>query len=93
VIPSYVESLNSKQTFVSDEPDVTEYLKSSTNLRFTLSLEEGLDYSDQLFVLLPQQNDRKSSNKQIVIGCTVLPGYISGVARFLISDCHISLLF
>eukprot|EP00698_Gefionella_okellyi_P011166 TRINITY_DN2929_c0_g1_i2.p1 TRINITY_DN2929_c0_g1~~TRINITY_DN2929_c0_g1_i2.p1 ORF type:complete len:303 (-),score=44.59 TRINITY_DN2929_c0_g1_i2:40-948(-) len=34
-----------------------------------------------------KQNDRKVSNKHVVIGCTVLPGYIANVATFLLGNC------
>ena len=32
-------------------------------------------------------NERKVKNKHIVIGCTVIPGYIQDVGKFLIKDC------
>jgi UDPglucose 6-dehydrogenase len=32
-------------------------------------------------------NARKVANKHIVIGCTVIPGYIEGVGKYLIQDC------
>jgi hypothetical protein len=44
---AYVEKLNSK-TFDSPEPLVSQYLKESTNFRATLSLDEGLAYSDKV---------------------------------------------
>jgi len=37
--------------------------------------------------LLMSINDRKPSNKHIIIGCTVLPGYTRNTARFLLKDC------
>lgn len=37
--------------------------------------------------LLLNINSNKVSDKNIIIGCTVLPGYISKVARYLIKDC------
>jgi UDPglucose 6-dehydrogenase len=32
-------------------------------------------------------NERKVQNKHIVIGCTVIPGYITEIGNFLIQDC------
>jgi nucleotide sugar dehydrogenase len=37
-------------------------------------------------------NNRKVENKHIIIGCTVIPGYISKVGRYLVSDCKGSTL-
>jgi UDPglucose 6-dehydrogenase len=32
-------------------------------------------------------NAKKVANKHIVIGCTVIPGYIEGTGKYLIQDC------
>jgi UDPglucose 6-dehydrogenase len=32
-------------------------------------------------------NAKKVANKHIVIGCTVIPGYIEGTGNYLIQDC------
>ncbi len=32
-------------------------------------------------------NARKVANKHIVIGCTIIPGYIEETGTFLIQDC------
>ena len=32
-------------------------------------------------------NSKKVANKHIVIGCTVIPGYIEGTGKYLIQDC------
>jgi len=37
--------------------------------------------------LLMSINEKKVVNKHIVIGCTVIPGYIKEVGNFLIKDC------
>jgi len=106
VSASYVDALN-KKTYVSSEPQVSEYLRESKNFKASLSLDEGISFSDHLWVLvatptgigeksydhsmlsnlLCQINDRKVENKQVFIGCTVLPGYIANTARFLLRDC------
>jgi len=107
VIPGYVQSLNDK-TYDSPEPLVSQYLTESTNFRATTNLDEGLAFSDKIFILLAtptgagdksydhgtlsrvlsQFNDRRIKNKHIIIGCTVLPGYIANVGRFLLRDCE-----
>jgi len=38
--------------------------------------------------VLSQINDRKVRNKHIIVGCTVLPGYIANIGRFLVRDCQ-----
>eukprot|EP01127_Copromyxa_protea_P003773 TRINITY_DN13563_c0_g1_i1.p1 TRINITY_DN13563_c0_g1~~TRINITY_DN13563_c0_g1_i1.p1 ORF type:complete len:372 (-),score=80.55 TRINITY_DN13563_c0_g1_i1:38-1153(-) len=48
--------------------------------------EKSYDHT-ALSSLLTQINDRKVQDKHIIIGCTVLPGYIANVARFLLRDC------
>ncbi len=48
----YVCQINEK-VFLSDEPNVTEYLKSSKNFRATTSLKEGLEFSDVCFIVVP----------------------------------------
>lgn len=48
--------------------------------------KEAYDHS-KLSRVLTEINKRKVNNKHIVIGCTVFPGYISTVGRFLLKDC------
>jgi len=49
--------------------------------------EKSYDHS-KLGRVLNQINDRQVKNKHVVIGCTVLPGYIANVGRFLLKDCE-----
>lgn len=106
ISPAYVKSLNDK-TFNSPEPLVSEYLKNSKNFRATTSLEETVEFSDLIWLLvatptgvglksydhshlsrvLENINKLKVSNKHIIIGCTVLPGYTANVGRYLLRDC------
>lgn len=95
VVEDYVRSLNNK-TFESQEPFVSSMLRESQNFRVTQDLEEALNFSDTLFVLVatPSKEDGKYDHtqvdaladnliklgkqdqiKDIVIGCTVMPGY------------------
>src|ERR1700733_2150050 len=48
--------------------------------------KEAYDHN-KLSKVLMAINKRKVQNKHIVIGCTVFPGYIANIGRFLISDC------
>jgi len=106
IFPEYCEQINNK-TLKSFEPNVSEWLKEAKNLRATTSIDEALQFSDLIHILvdtptgvaeksydhsklgrvLSQINDRKIKNKHVVIGCTVLPGYIANVGRFLLKDC------
>eukprot|EP01116_Phalansterium_solitarium_P018076 TRINITY_DN4643_c0_g1_i1.p1 TRINITY_DN4643_c0_g1~~TRINITY_DN4643_c0_g1_i1.p1 ORF type:complete len:375 (+),score=115.07 TRINITY_DN4643_c0_g1_i1:119-1243(+) len=107
VFPSYVDQLNQKK-ITSLEPHVTEYLAASKNFRATTSIDEAINHSDLILILvdtptgvaeksynhsnlsrvLSQINDRKVKNKHVVICCTVLPGYIATVGRFLLRECE-----
>ena len=48
--------------------------------------KEAYDHS-KLSKVLYEINKRKVANKHIVIGCTIFPGYIRTVGKFLLSDC------
>lgn len=52
---NYVEKLNSK-TFFSYEPLYNEYLKNSNNLKITTSLEEGINHSNIIFIMIQTPN-------------------------------------
>ena len=52
---SYVDRLNNK-TFVSHEPYVMEYLMKSQNFKASNSLDEGLAFSDMIFIVVPTPN-------------------------------------
>lgn len=103
---NYVDSLN-KKTLKTEEPYFSEMLKTSTKFKATTSLQEGLDFSDIIFIiiqtpnsggekfydhsflsnLLSKINQLKPQNKDIIIGCTVMPKYIDEVGKLLIEDC------
>jgi nucleotide sugar dehydrogenase len=104
--PSYVGKINDK-SLQSNEPFVEQFLKETSNLRASTSIDEGIAHSDVIFILvdtpssgnenhydhsklgnvLVALNQRRVQNKHIVVGCTVIPGYIAKVGRFLIKDC------
>ncbi len=51
----YIKSINNKTLF-SHEPNVNNYLKKSQNFRASSSLDEGLSFSDLIFIVVPTPN-------------------------------------
>jgi len=106
IFPSYVKSLNDK-TFKTKEPEYESLLKNSKNFKATTDVQEGLNHSDIIFIIVPTPNGggerfydhsilsnlllkinkHKVINKNLIIGCTVMPGYIRDIANLLIKDC------
>tara|TARA_A100001015_G_scaffold161300_1_gene179293 strand:+ start:1967 stop:3103 length:1137 start_codon:yes stop_codon:yes gene_type:complete len=102
----YVKKLNDK-SFKTLEPEYNKLLLNSKNFKVTNNLEEGINYSDIIFIivqtpnsggdkfydhsivsnLLQNINKMKVENKHIIIGCTVMPGYIDTIGQLLIEDC------
>ena len=107
IFPNYVNSLNNKM-YKTLEPEYEELLVNSRNFKASMSLQEGLEFSDLIFILvqtpnggndkfydhsilsnlLENINKFKPKNKNIVIGCTVMPKYIDEIGKLLISDCE-----
>lgn len=107
IFPDYVKCLNDK-TYKTKEPEYENLLNNSKNFHATTDLEEGLKFSDIIFIivqtpnsggerfydhtilsnLLVKINKYKVKNKDIIIGCTVMPKYIDEVGKFLIADCE-----
>lgn len=107
IFPDYVNRLNQKEISFS-EPDYNDLLQSSKNFKATTNLQEGLDFSDLIFIvvqtpnsggerfydhsilsnLLGKINQLKPKNKDIIIGCTVMPKYIDEIGVHLIKDCE-----
>lgn len=107
VFPDYVDKINNK-TLISQEPNVTKFLKESKNFTATTRFKEAVEFSDIIFIyvatpssggnkhydhtmlgnILTNINKEKVKNKHIIIGCTVIPGYINQVGNFLIKDCE-----
>lgn len=106
IFPDYVKSINNK-TYKTLEPEYNTLLINSKNFKATTSLEDGLNFSNIIFIivqtpngggdkfydhtilsnLLEKINKLKPSNKDIIIGCTIMPCYIDEVGKLLISDC------
>ena len=55
IFPEYVKALNDK-TFTTTEPEYDELLQKSANFRAVSSLEEGLLFSDIIFLLVQTPN-------------------------------------
>jgi nucleotide sugar dehydrogenase len=107
IFPEYVKKINEK-TIQFTEPQYNDLLLNSQNLKATTDLQEGLDHSDIIFIivqtpngggsrfydhtilsnLLERINTLKPKNKNIIIGCTVMPNYIRQIGKTLISDCE-----
>ena len=105
----YVSKINSK-TIEFHEPGYNELLKESMNFIATTNIEEGLSFSDIIFILVQTPNGGGERfydhtilsnllmkinkldyfNKDIIIGCTVMPGYIDQIAKTLLPDSFIS---
>ncbi|KAK4535348.1 hypothetical protein CDCA_CDCA04G1373 [Cyanidium caldarium] len=51
VLPQYVESIN-RRTLHSAEPHVNEYLRSAKRLRATTDMDEAIEFSDHLMILV-----------------------------------------
>jgi UDPglucose 6-dehydrogenase len=106
ISPEYVDKLNNR-IYKTKEPEYELLLQNSKNLKATTSLEEGLQFSDIIFIVvqtpnsggdkfydhsilsnvLCQINSYNVKNKDIIIGCTVMPKYIDEIGNFLLSDC------
>lgn len=81
------ESQNLKGTLSFDEA-----LTHSDTIFIFVATPTGTTQSEMydhsvLSKVLMDMNERKIENKIISIGCTVAPGYISNVAKYLIKDC------
>jgi nucleotide sugar dehydrogenase len=55
IFPDYVKALNEK-TFRTNEPEYNDLLQQSTNFHAVTSLEEGLRFSDLVFILVQTPN-------------------------------------
>ena len=79
----------------SQKLDVTENFSEVVNFSDTLfvSVPTPLSGNDRFYDhtilnnVLYELNNMKIKNKHVVIVCTVLPGYINKIGKFLLSDC------
>jgi nucleotide sugar dehydrogenase len=83
IVAPYVEKINNK-TFVSNEPQVNEYLQKSTHFKATTSLEEGLNFSDIYFIII----DTPSSPHE-AYDHSKLNRLLSTINNYKVKDKHI----
>lgn len=106
IIQDYVDKLNNK-TATFTEPRYNELLQKSSHFIASTSLEDGINFSDTIFIIVQTPNSGgekfydhsilsnvllkinklKPVNKDIIIGCTIMPKYIDDIGIHLISDC------
>jgi len=112
IFEDYVKNLNNK-TITFSEPGYNELLQNCVNFKATTSFEEGVHFSDLIFIIvqtpnsggekfydhnilsnvLVKMNNLRLKNKNIIIGCTIMPKYIDDIGLQLISDtenCYLS---
>ncbi len=82
ISPEYVSLINSK-TFQSSEPHITEYLSQSENFKATISLEEGLNFSDICFIAVSTTRGTDAYN------FTDLTKLLTDVSALDVSNKHI----
>lgn len=96
------KTLKSSEPLVEEYLSVCKNFKSTTNIDEALAFSDlifvlvatptgigakSYDHST-LSNVLCDIGKRRVKNKNIIIGCTVLPGYIRGTGRFLLRDCE-----
>jgi len=109
IFEDYINNLNNK-TIEFHEDGYNNLLKNSKNFFATKDLQQGIEFSDTIYILVQTPNGGSSryydhtilsnllvkisnlnyTNKNIIIGCTVMPGYINQVAKTLLPNCLIS---
>lgn len=107
IFPEYVKQINEK-TLTSLEPGYNELLADSKNFTATIDFNAGLEFSDNIFIIvqtpnsggqkfydhqilsnvLSKINRHKPKNKNIIVGCTVMPKYIDEIGINLMVDCE-----
>ena len=95
------KNFNSPEPYVNKLLQESKNFKATTNLDEALEFSDiiliyvatpssGGDKSydhTHLGKVLLKINQRKVKNKHVVIGCTVIPGYISEIGNYLLKDC------
>jgi UDPglucose 6-dehydrogenase len=112
IFEDYVKNINNK-TLTFSEPGYNDLLNNCVNFKATTSFEEGVHFSDLIFIIvqtpnsggekfydhnilsnvLVKMNNLKLKNKNIIIGCTIMPKYIDDIGLQLICDtenCYLS---
>ena len=80
----YVDSLNSK-TFKTKEPEYENLLQNSRNFRASIDLEEGLNHSDIIFIVVQTPN----SGGEKFYDHTILSNLLNKINNFQVENKHI----
>lgn len=95
------KTLNSPEPLVNEYLQTSKNFKATTDFNEVINFSDiiliyvatpssgGKKHYDHTVLgqVLMKLNNQKVENKHIVIGCTVIPGYIRDVGNFLIMDC------
>ena len=95
------KTLKSPEPFVEEYLEKSKNFKATTNLKEGLdhsdlimiyvptpSVPGAKSYDHSILSgVLTKINEHRVQNKHIVIGCTIIPGYINEVGNFLLKDC------
>jgi len=87
IIEDYVRKINEK-TLDSPEPEVNGYLQASKNFRCSCSMEEGVAFSDMLFVCV----DTPSTGGKRHYDVTKLSNVLSKINKLKPSNKHIMIM-
>jgi len=82
--PEYILRLNQK-TLISPEPEVNELLRQSSHFQATTSLDEGLQFSDLLFIAV-QTNPLTAAGQY---NCEILDNLLIQIDERKVMDKHI----
>lgn len=90
VIQPYIDSLNAK-TFTSSEPKYNELLQQSKNFRVSSSIEEGLHFSDIIFIIVqtPNSGGEKFYDHSILSNVLVKINAIKPEKKDIIIGCTV----
>ena len=84
VFENYVNVVNEK-TLTTYEPKVEEYLKNSKNFRATTSLQEGIEFSNIIFIVI----DTPNSGDEKFYDHNKLSGLLTKINDFKMKNKHI----
>lgn len=95
------KSLNSQEPYVNEYLDTVTTFRASTDITDAIDSSDFIyimvdtptigdnNYDTKnLEKVLSSLNSHKISNKHVIIGCTVLPGYIDSRAKNFLADCQ-----
>jgi nucleotide sugar dehydrogenase len=84
IVPTYVDNLNNK-VYKTKEPSYEELLENSKNFTATTSVEEGLNFSDIIFIVVQTPN----SGGDKFYDHSILSSLLSKINSFKVKNKHI----